>query len=89
MTAAGVMLFMMRMGYDFVAGFVVFTCQKFLQGNDTGDQEGYLGEEYSLGGSKCDDAEEERDKGGDLKFSEGKQREELLDLLLLATGCNE
>lgn len=88
MAAAGVMLLMVRVGDYLVAGFMVFACQKLLQSNDTSDQERDLGEEDSLGSSEGDDAEEQRNEGGDLELGKSKEGQELLDLLFLATSCN-
>lgn len=89
MTAAREVFLMMRVGYDFVAGFMMFAGQEFLEGDNTSDEERHLGEEEGLGSSECDDTQEERDQSGDLQLGESKEGEELLDLLLLATGCKE
>lgn len=86
MTTAGVVFLMVRVGDDFIAGFMMFACEEFLQGEDTSDQERYLGQQDGFSSSEGDDTEEQRDEGHDLQFSDGQEGDQLLDLLLLATS---
>lgn len=88
-TAGVTVLIMVWVGDNFVTGFVMLASQKFLQSEDTSDQEGNLGEEYSLGSGESDDAEEQGNESGDLQLGEGQKGHQLLDLLLLATGWKE
>lgn len=86
-TAAWVVLLVVcRVSHDLVA-LVALVGQELLQGDDSSHQQGNLGEDDGLGCGEGDDSEEERDQGGDLELSDGQKGQELLDLLLLATGC--
>lgn len=87
-SAAGVVLLMVRVGYDLVA-LMALVWQELLQGNDTGDQERDLGKEDGLDSGEGDDSEQQGDEGGDLQLGKGEEGQELLDLLLLATSCGE
>lgn len=86
MSAAGVVFFVVWMGDHFVASLMVFASQEFLEGDDTSDEEGDLGQEESLGGREGDDTKEQGNEGGDLQLGESEQGQELLDLLLFATS---
>lgn len=84
-TVAEVFL-MMGMSYDFVA-FVMFALgEEFLEEDQSGGEEGSLGEHQTLDGGERDDTEEERDEGLDLELEESENGDELLQLLLLATA---
>lgn len=85
MAATGVMLLMMWVGHDFVA-LMVLAGEEFLQCKDTSDKEGDLGKKDGLGGGEGDDAEEEGDERHDLELGDREEWNQLLDLLLLATG---
>lgn len=87
--AAGIMLFMVWVSNDFVAGFMVLASKELLQGNDTGNEERDLGKDHGFGSSKGNDCEEKRDESHDLKLGDGQERDQGLQLLLLATSCNE
>lgn len=75
---AGVMLFVVRVGNDLVAGLMMLASQEFLQGNDTGDQESDLGKEDGLGGSEGNDSEEQGNESHDLQLGDSEKRDELL-----------
>lgn len=77
---------MMRVGDDLIAGLVMFASQELLQGNDTGNKERNLGKEQGLGSRERDDAQEQRDEGGDLQLGKSEEGQELLDLLLFTTS---
>lgn len=68
-------------------GAVPTLCQEFPDESEGVHSESYLSEKNGLEGGEGNDAEEERNKSGQLQLKEEKDGEELLDLLLLlATG---
>lgn len=50
------------------------------------NQPHYLGKKDGLGGSESNDTEEKRNESHDLQLSDGQKRDQLLQLLFLATS---
>lgn len=85
MAAVAVVLLVMRMGHHLVALVVLMLGQKLLQQQDSGCDDGGLGQEQTLDGGESDDGKEQGDERLDLQLQESQDGEELLQLLLLAT----
>lgn len=88
-TTVAVVFLVMRVGYHFVAFMVLVLGEEFLQEQESRGNESSLGDEDTLDSSESDDAQEQGNEGLDLQLEQSEDGEELLQLLLLATACNE
>lgn len=81
-----VFLVVYGMSDDLVAGVLVLV-EELLKSQNGSQNQSQFADEQSFKSEKCETSESNRNDGGGFQFQEKKERQEHLQLLLLAPGC--